>query len=129
MLVRPVTVSDEASWLAMRTDLWPGSKKSHTEDIQRFLAGNSREPLQVLLAFDECGIAVGFIELSIRAYAEGCVSDNVAFIEGWYVSPAMRGKGVGADLVRAAEVWALSQGCVELGSDTEVDNLSSAAVS
>jgi hypothetical protein len=57
------------------------------EDTQRFFAGNSREPLQVLIAFDEGGIAVGFIELSIRSYAEGCVSDNVAFIEGWYVSP------------------------------------------
>ena len=127
MLVRTATVSDSGAWLTMREDLWPGSKKSHPEEIKHFFAGESREPLQVLIAVDDHGNPAGFIELSIRAYAEGCVSDNVAFIEGWYVSPAMRGKGVGADLVRGAEQWARSQGCVELGSDAEVDNLESAA--
>jgi aminoglycoside 6'-N-acetyltransferase I len=127
MVTRPATVSDSAAWLAMREDLWPGSKKSHAEDIKRYFAGELREPLQVLLSFDELGAPAGFIELSIRAYAEGCVTDHVAFIEGWYVSPAMRGKGVGADLIRGAESWARSQGCVELGSDAEVDNLASAA--
>ena len=127
MLIRPATASDAIAWLAMREDLWPGSRKSHAEDIKRFFAGTSKEPLQVLIAFDDLGKPVGFIELSIRAYAEGCISDNVAFIEGWYVSPAMRGKGVGADLVRGAEAWARSQGCVELASDAEVDNLASAA--
>jgi aminoglycoside 6'-N-acetyltransferase I len=127
MLIRPATVSDAAAWLAMRDDLWPSSKKSHSEDIQRFFAGQSREPLQVLIAIDERGNPAGFIELSIRAYAIGCETDKVAFIEGWYVLPAMRGQGVGADLVRGAEQWARSQGCTELGSDAEVDNLASAA--
>jgi hypothetical protein len=75
MLIKPATVSDTDAWLAMREDLWPGSKKSHAEDIQRFFAGKLREPLQVLIAFDEHGKPAGFIELSIRAYAEGCVSD------------------------------------------------------
>jgi aminoglycoside 6'-N-acetyltransferase I len=111
----------------MRDDLWPASKNSHSEDIQRFLAGKAREPLQVLIACDERGVPAGFIELSIRAYAVGCETDNVAFIEGWYVLPAMRGHGVGADLVRGAEQWARSQGCTELGSDVEVNNLASAA--
>ncbi|HET9131384.1 MAG TPA: aminoglycoside 6'-N-acetyltransferase [Terriglobia bacterium] len=127
MLVRSAIASDADAWLTMRVDLWPGSKKSHADDIRQFFAGKLREPLQVLIAFDDGGKAIGFIELSIRAYAEGCETDNVAFIEGWYVSPAMRGKGVGADLVQSAELWARSQGCIELGSDTEVDNLASAA--
>ena len=111
----------------MREDLWPGSAKSHADEIGRYFEGKLREPLQVLLAFGDHGEHAGFIELSIRAYAEGCLTDRVAFVEGWYVSPAVRGKGVGADLIRGAEDWARAQGCSELGSDAEVDNLDSAA--
>ncbi|MBI4472434.1 MAG: GNAT family N-acetyltransferase, partial [Acidobacteria bacterium] len=89
--------------------------------------GEAREPFEVLLAFDEAGGAVGFIEISIRAYAEGCVTDRVAFIEGWYVEPALRRTGIGTALIRAAESWARAQGCSELGSDSEADNFLSAA--
>ena len=79
------------------------------------------------LQIDEQRQAIGFIELSIRAYAEGCKTDRVAFVEGWYVDPAARSSGVGRTLIDAAETWGRSQGCVELGSDAEVDNLGSAA--
>jgi aminoglycoside 6'-N-acetyltransferase I len=81
----------------------------------------------VLMAFVDRGDAIGVIELSIRAYAEGCTTDRVAFVEGWYVEAEVRGTGVGAALIGAAEGWARSQGCTELGSDAEVENLSSAA--
>jgi aminoglycoside 6'-N-acetyltransferase I len=110
----------------MREALWPSEPGRHAHDIDLYFAGNRREPLEVLLVFDELGEAVGFIELSIRAYAEGCVTDHVAFVEGWYVDPPSRGKGAGAALIRAAEDWARSQGCTELGSDAEVDNTGSA---
>jgi aminoglycoside 6'-N-acetyltransferase I len=109
----------------MRSALWPAS--DHTHAIDRYFAGEVREPLEVLMAFDEQGAAIGFIELSIRAYAEGCETDRVAFVEGWYVEPDVRGAGVGAALITAAEEWARSQGCTELASDTEADNESSAA--
>lgn len=84
-------------------------------------------PLQVLLAVDSSGAAVGFAELSIRAYAEGCSSDRVAYLEGWYVVPDARRRGVGGALVRAAEQWASAQGCTEFGSDAELENTVSAA--
>ena len=125
--IRPATPADKSSWLRMRRDLWPDSDRDHAEDIDRFLDGKLREPLEVLLAFDGDGRAVGFIELSIRAYAEGCTTDRVAFVEGWFVEPGARGCGVGAALMKAAEVWGRAQGCVELGSDAEADNLQSAA--
>ena len=99
----------------------------HAGEIESYFAGNLAEPVEVLLAFNERGEAIGFIELSIRAYAEGCISDRVAFIEGWYVEPAERRQGVGAALVRAAESWARSQGCSDLASDSEIDNHASIA--
>jgi aminoglycoside 6'-N-acetyltransferase I len=111
----------------MREALWPSAPGKHAGEVDRYFAGKLREPIEVLLAFDDQGEALGFIELSIRAYVEGCVTDHVAFVEGWYVEPAARGQGVGAALIGAAETWARFQGCTELGSDAEVDNVSSAA--
>jgi aminoglycoside 6'-N-acetyltransferase I len=123
MLIRPVERDDRGSWLRMRDALWPA--EDHAREIDRFFASEVREPLEVLIAFDE--EAIGFVELSIRPYAEGCETDRVAFVEGWYVELDARGTGVGAALIRAAEEWARSQGCAEIASDTEAENVASAA--
>jgi aminoglycoside 6'-N-acetyltransferase I len=71
---------------------------------------------------DDRGAAVGFAELSIRAYAEDCTTDRVAYLEGWYVVPDARRQGVGRALMAAAETWGRSQGCTEFGSDALLDN-------
>ena len=63
----------------------------------------------------------GFVEVSIRDHAEGCSSRDVGYIEGWYVDVDSRRKGIGGDLVRAAEDWARARGCDEMGSDTDSD--------
>jgi aminoglycoside 6'-N-acetyltransferase I len=126
--IRPIRPSDAPRWLELRCFLWPeSSRDEHEEDIGQFLAGKAREPAAVLLAEDGDGQAVGFAELSIRAYAEGCSTDRVAFLEGWFVVPEARRRGVGGALVAAAEEWGRSQGCTEFGSDAEEDNHASAA--
>ena len=126
--VRPVTHADAAAWLAMRQALWPEEgEKYHPKEIARFLDGGSTMPLAVLVA-EEHEEILGFVELSIRPYAEGCHTDRVGFLEGWYVIPTARRRGVGRTLVVAAEKWARMQGCTEFGSDALADNdLSTAA--
>lgn len=112
----------------MRRELWPGGSESdHAEEIRRYFAGEAREPQAVLLAVDASGDPVGFAELSIRSYAEGCESDRVAYLEGWFVAEGVRRRGVGRALVAAAEAWGRAQGCVEFASDTEPENATSAA--
>jgi aminoglycoside 6'-N-acetyltransferase I len=112
----------------MREALWTeDTSAAHAREIAQFFAGNLREPLEILLAVDDSGVPVGFAELSIRAYAEDCVTDRVAYLEGWYVVPEARRRGVGRALVVAAEQWALAQGCTEFGSDALIDNDTSAA--
>ena len=64
------------------------------------------------------GTIVGFIELAIRGYAEGCETDRVGYVEGWYVDPAWRRRGVGRALMAAGEAWAQACGCREFASDT-----------
>ena len=126
MNIRPVNESDSADWGRMREALWPSGTGKHAAQIRGYFAGWLKEPLEVLIALDEKNNAVGFIELSIRAYAPGCSTDNVAFVEGWYVDPAARRTGVGAALVNAAGTWARKKGCTELASDTEIENVLSA---
>lgn len=126
--VRPAVPTDAPAWLRMRCTFWlDGSESEHADEINAFFAGRSREPLHVLLAFDNSGTAVGLAELSIRKYAEGCVTDRVAYLEGWYVVPESRRRGVGRALVSAAEEWARAQGCAEFASDALLDNDVSAA--
>ena len=127
MQIRPVTVADSAAWLKLRQALWPEGASDHAFEIASYFAGRLREPLQVLLAFEDTGTPVGFAELSIRSQAEGCDTDTVAYLEGWYVVPEARQKGAGRALVQAAEQWAREEGCSEFASDTLLDNEVSAA--
>ena len=126
--IRPATQLDAAAWLRLRHALWPESSESELRaEIDEFFAGWALEPIAVLLAEDDAGVAVGMAELSIRSIVEGCSSGRVAYLEGWYVVPEARRRGVGRALVAAAEAWGRAQGCTEFGSDTQLDNLDSVA--
>lgn len=125
--VREATPSDADAWLRMRARLWPEGADDHASEIAAFFAGTAFMPLAVLIARDDSGAAVGFAELSIRNYAESCATNRVAYLEGWYVEPEARRRGVGRALVAAAEAWARGQNCSEFGSDAELDNDASAA--
>lgn len=126
--VRAVRAEDAGVWLQLRTALWPDGADGHGEEIGRFFAGTfPREPWAVLLAEDDAGHALGLIELSIRPYAEGCASRAVAYVEGWFVIPEARRRGVGRALMAAAESWGRSRGCTELASDTAPENIISTA--
>lgn len=127
--IRGVVPEDRAAWLDMRMALWPETGEAqHRREIEDFFGMRSRrEPQAVFIARDDSGRAVGFAELSIRPYAEGCTTDRVAYLEGWFVAESARGRGVGRALVRAAEEWGRAHGCTEFASDAEPDNAASAA--
>lgn len=83
------------------------------------------DPVWCVLLAETDGQVVGFLEASLRDYAEGCETSPVSYLEGWFVAEPYRRRGVGAALVRAAEDWARSQGCTEMASDAELHNLDS----
>ena len=65
----------------------------------------------------------GFAEVSLRSdYVNGCETSPVAFLEGIYVRPEHRRRGIGRALVAAVEQWGRERGCSELGSDALLDN-------
>lgn len=121
--VRSVEPSDAQAWVEMRSALWPDQEfQWHAREVEQYFAGQLSMPVEVLIARDGDQSVVGFAELGIRPYAEGCESDRVAYLEGWYVVTDARRSGVGRALVEAAERWALAEGCTEFGSDTLIDN-------
>lgn len=107
--------------MRLRHALWPeGAEEEHSQEVAAFFAG-AGSPAAVLLAEGEAGI-VGFAEVSIRPYAEGCRTGRVGYLEGWFVIPEARGQGIGKQLVAGAEEWARAQACVEFASDAAADN-------
>jgi len=130
--VRQVERRDAPRWAAMRAALWPEEDPAAlADDVERFFAeprrGVGAMPEGVLVAqTDEAAQAVGFAEVSRRLYAEGCETSPVGFLEGWYVVPEHRRRGVGRALVAAAEAWARELGCREFASDAVADNGTSA---
>ena len=117
----------------MRLALWPDeSEQTHRVEVERYFAesrtlGSMPEAVFVATAPGADPALVGFAEVSRRAYAEGCETSPVGFLEGWYVIAERRGEGVGRALLAAAEAWARRLGCREFASDAVVDNAVGAA--
>jgi len=117
--VRRATSEDKDEWFRMRKGIWPETPDHYLNyDLDEILAS---ERDAVFISFVD-GVPAGMIEASLREFGEGCSSSPVGYIEGWFVYPSFRGQGVSAALVEAAENWARENRCVEMASDTWLDN-------
>jgi aminoglycoside 6'-N-acetyltransferase I len=110
----------------LREALWPeSSSEEHAREVALILSGKASltMPLTVLVAEASDHALVGFLEAELRSHADGCnPSRPVGYIEGWYVVESHRYRGIGSELLVAAENWARGQGCAEMASDTWIDN-------
>jgi aminoglycoside 6'-N-acetyltransferase I len=121
MLIRHVNQSDQAEWLRLRLVLWPhASAEEHRAEMAEQLA--DEKLFAVFVAERGDGQLGGLLEASLRRYADGCNTSPVGYLEGWFVDDDVRRQGVGGRLVKAAEQWALDQGCQEMASDCDIDN-------
>lgn len=126
--IRAVTPADRTEWLRMRRALWFETPVSELEEeIEPFFDTGEiwRLPASVFVAERRSAGASalgGFVEVSLRPMAEGCVTSPVGYLEGWYVDEDLRRQGVGSALVKAAEQWAAERGCQEMASDCLADN-------
>jgi aminoglycoside 6'-N-acetyltransferase I len=123
MHMRPVEPTDHAEWLRMRLTLWGGAAEEHTHNMDTYFV-TPQGGITFVVESTGGGLC-GFIEVSLRDYAEGCSTSPVSYIEGWYVDEESRRHKLGTRLVQAAEVWARNQGLKEMASDTQIDNTAS----
>ncbi len=127
-MIKACTSPQQAGWLELRQALWPHDDASeHLNEMSRFCAEPMRFGQFIAIAGD--GTPQGFIEIALQSdYVNGTDSSPVAFLEGIYVAPFARRRGVAKALVQAAKLWALVHGCREFASDAAIDNEASHAM-
>lgn len=123
--IRRATDQDKPDWLRMRQSLWPDAPADYLSlDLDDHLADPD---YAVFVASGAEDGLIAFIEARLRDYGEGCETSPVGYIEAWFVEEQLRGQNVGRDLVSTAEQWAREKGCIEMASDTWLENESGIA--
>lgn len=122
VMIEHCTSVEQPGWLEMRKALWPHcSVEEHLAEM----AEHAAEPQRYaqFVAYSASRQPIGFAEASVRTdYVNGTETSPVAFLEGIYVTPEFRRKGIAASLVSAVSSWALTVGCRELASDALLEN-------
>ena len=125
VIVRVMGSEDRAAWSRMRSELWPSETlEEHAVGVDEVLRDDHAWGF---IAETVEGVPAGFAELAIRKYANGCTSRPVPFLEGIWVRPDLRGRGIGAQLIARAAAFAAGRGFTEMGSDAEIANHASHA--
>lgn len=126
--VRQIRKEEAHEWAALRARLWPAADAEElAAEAALFLRGGSVPTIAAAFLAEGDTAPLGFLELAVRSFSDGCDSMPVPHVEGWYVEPSARGRGVGRALMQAAEDWARAGGFVELASDTQPWNNASLA--
>jgi aminoglycoside 6'-N-acetyltransferase I len=103
--------------------LWPDNETTDLEEeMETYIISNSGA---VFICYHEAVLA-GFVQCSLRNdYVEGTENSPVGYLEGIFVKPEYRMRGIGKKLLNQCEEWAKSQGCIEFASDCELNNMES----
>ena len=118
--IRKMQKADNAIWADMRFKLWDRlSLNEHASDIERMLNGKKRYGYIALLANHQ---PIGFAEICIREYANGCTEQPVPFLEGVWIDPKHRRQGAGRALIAKITDDLVVEGFRELCSDAEIRN-------
>jgi aminoglycoside 6'-N-acetyltransferase I len=113
--------ADHPGWLRLREALCPGERDQHLAEMARLVSNRAR--YRQFVAYSSSREAIGLAEASLRSdYVNGTESSPVAFLEGLYVVPSARRKGVAASLVAVVADWARAAGRRELASDAVLEN-------
>ena len=121
-MIRLAQDRDIDALVGLRLALWPGEAlEVRRAEVTANLARAGRD-IATFVA-EEAGEVIAFAEVTLRRdHVNGCETTPVAFLEGIFVRPEQRRRGVGRALVAAAEEWGRAQGCRELASDAQLAN-------
>lgn len=111
---------DEEKALSLFKALWQDADERELKDS--FLHSLTGENLITYLASVQ-GQTAGIAQCSLRRdYVEGTYTSPVGYLEGVFVLPEYRNRGLAKELVKACEQWAKEKGCKEFASDCELHN-------
>jgi aminoglycoside 6'-N-acetyltransferase I len=101
LIERCMTVEHEG-WLPLREALWPRCTSArHASEMSNFCANPDR--FAQFVALEGPRNAVGFVEVALRNdYVNGTTTSPMAFLEGVYVVPSARLRGIAPHLSLAA---------------------------
>lgn len=126
LTVRPFELGDRELWADLSHVLFPHTPRAELRAEIEAMAGEGVGRARAWGAFEE-GAAIGFAEMGLRAYANGCDARPVPFLEAIWVAPTARRRGVGRALVDHLAAVARAEGHGEIGSDALLDNRASHA--
>ncbi|MBP7885394.1 GNAT family N-acetyltransferase [Patescibacteria group bacterium] len=100
--------------------LWSDhTKEELSKEMDKILESNKEDAFVV----KENDKYMAFATFSIKhEYVQGADSYPVGYLEGIYVKPNFRKKGLAKKIVEFAEKWALEKGCKQIASDTWLCN-------
>jgi aminoglycoside 6'-N-acetyltransferase I len=124
--IREFGRADFDLWADCAHALWPEAPREALLAEIRAVAGTGLGQTRAWAVFRNESL-VGWAELGLRPYANGCDDRPVAFLEAIWVVPEARRTGVGRALVRHLAEVARADGRAELGSDALIDNFVSHA--
>ena len=124
-MIEKAKITDCQEAAEMAVEMWMDNDPGELEEEFKALVQN---PEAAIFLYREEGQAVGFAQCQLRHdYVEGTKTSPVGYLEGIYVLPGFRGRGIAKALLNACEEWAREKGCREFASDCELDNTGSLA--
>ena len=117
-----VPTSDNQDWLAFRKALYHDLDDNFNSEEMKSVE-QSKDRIVYLMHDNDR--AIGMLELALRNFVDGCLSSPVAYLEGIYLLPEYQRMGLSSLMMKKVKEWALNQGCTELASDAELNNLPS----
>jgi len=124
--IEKCSAKDLPQWVALRFALWPDEDRVvMAAEAPAILA----HPDRLVLVAREGETVAGFAEASVRRDGvNGCETSPVGFVEGIYVMPEHRNRGIARSLIETIEQWARERSLTELASDALIENVDSHAM-
>lgn len=119
MKLKPIKAPDSDQWRILRKALYQDlSEDFNQTEMKNILA--SRNWHCFLIQHEAKNI--GLVEVSLRNIVDGCLSSPVPYLEGIYLEPAARDKGLGKIVMEHLMNWCTAKGHSELAADCEIAN-------
>lgn len=121
MQIAEVTREQFPVWRRMRQDLYPNlDPEMHDEEMEWLFEAKDSA---AYIACSDAGEPIGLLEVSLRNVVDGCIGGPVGYVEGIYLEPSFRRKGLGAKLMQFATDWCRKRGCNDMATDAEIENV------